>query len=640
MKKLGKLLRNMLLVCGVLFIIVLLLPDDEEMSANQEQTGVETASGIGTQTGTETASGAETLEGAEHVASAAENPFPEDMVKEKQTEIKGDGKDQATVFVYMNGSDLESEDGEATEDLCEMLAANISSQVNVLVETIGTKSWSKRLGIASDHTQRYKAEAGNLVLVDDSLGQLDCTSPDTLADFISWGAENYPANRYILIFWDHGAGPVYGFGYDEHQSEDSVLTIDEIQTAIHQSGIYFDIIGMDSCIMSSLELCCAMYNYCDYMILSEDFESGYGWSYTGWLNALSENTSISSEKLGKIIVDDMIAQSSDPVQEKHGSPMQAQDHAKITVLISADGVDIEEEQQVQYWNQKYLIFDFPVTLKSDWKKSTVLFKGVLSINDVPASKISFLVKCQDNKVQKPEMKRRDMHSAFVSYSRKDISQVAFVMMGIRKARPDLEMFFDVESMHSGEDWEKRIKREIDEKDILFLCWSVHASKSVWVDREWRYAYAKKGADGIDPIPLESAQKCPPPKELEKKHFNENLLFVVESNRESRAFGKSGQITVLECKTMELHRWSQQNIIIGRENQERCNLSLDSRNVSRQHLLLEAKDRDGMYTVRDLGSTGHTYLVSEKREQILEPEWEYKVPVGTVLRLANRYIIVL
>lgn len=121
MKKLGKLLRNMLLVCGVLFIIVLLLPDDEEMPANQEQTGVETAAGIGTQTGTETAAG------AEHAAGAAENSFPEDMVKEKQTEIKGDGKDQATVFVYMNGSDLESEDGEATEDLCEMLAANISS---------------------------------------------------------------------------------------------------------------------------------------------------------------------------------------------------------------------------------------------------------------------------------------------------------------------------------------------------------------------------------------------------------------------------------------------------------------------------------------------------------------------------------
>ena len=333
MKKLGKLLRNLLIICGVLFIIALLLPDEEEMPADQEQTSVETASGIGTQTGTETASGAEALAGAEHAAGAAENPFPEDMVKEKQTEIKGDGKDQATVFVYMNGSDLESEDGEATEDLCEMLAANISSQVNVLVETIGTKSWSKRLGIASDHTQRYKAEAGNLVLVDDSLGQLDCTSPDTLADFISWGAENYPANRYILIFWDHGAGPVYGFGYDEHQSEDSVLTIDEIQTAIRQSGIYFDIIGMDSCIMSSLELCCAMYNYCDYMILSEDFESGYGWSYTGWLNALSENTSISSEKLGKIIVDDMIADNEE--NGEGASTLALIDESYMKVLYTA-----------------------------------------------------------------------------------------------------------------------------------------------------------------------------------------------------------------------------------------------------------------------------------------------------------------
>ena len=42
MKKLGKLLRNLLIVCGVLFIIALLLPDEEEKPADQEQTSVET----------------------------------------------------------------------------------------------------------------------------------------------------------------------------------------------------------------------------------------------------------------------------------------------------------------------------------------------------------------------------------------------------------------------------------------------------------------------------------------------------------------------------------------------------------------------------------------------------------------------
>ncbi|MFR6590088.1 MAG: clostripain-related cysteine peptidase [Gallintestinimicrobium sp.] len=195
----------------------------------------------------------------------------------------------------MNGSDLESEDGEATEDLCEMLAANISSQVNVLVETIGTKAGQKAWNCLRSHAA-LKAEAGNLVLVMTASASWIVHRRIRLLIYFL-GRRKLSASRYILIFWDHGAGPVYGFGYDEHQSEDSVL-IDEIQTAIRQA-VYFDIIGMDSCIMSSLELCCAMYNYCDYMILSEDFESGYGWSYTGWLNALSENTSISSESLGK-----------------------------------------------------------------------------------------------------------------------------------------------------------------------------------------------------------------------------------------------------------------------------------------------------------------------------------------------------
>ena len=76
-----------------------------------------------------------------------------------------------------------------------------------------------------------------------------------------------------------------------------------------------------------------MYNYCDYMILSEDFESGYGWSYTGWLNALSENTSISSEELGKIIVDDMIA---DNEENGEGSSTLALiDESYMKVLYTA-----------------------------------------------------------------------------------------------------------------------------------------------------------------------------------------------------------------------------------------------------------------------------------------------------------------
>ena len=213
----------------------------------------------------------------------------------------------ATVLVYLNGSDLESEAGEASADIDEMLASGIGENANVVIETLGTSKW-QNYGIASDHTQRYIVNQGKLELVDDSLGQLDTTDPNTLADFISWGVKNYPADRYILVLWDHGAGPVYGFGYDEFQSEESAMTLDEMKQALDANpDVHFDIIGMDCCIMGSLETCVALQPYCDYMVVSEDFEPGVGWSYEGWMSMLEQNPGIDTVELGKVIVDDMIA---------------------------------------------------------------------------------------------------------------------------------------------------------------------------------------------------------------------------------------------------------------------------------------------------------------------------------------------
>ena len=220
---------------------------------------------------------------------------------------QGSGSGSATVLVYLNGSDLESQAGEATSDIAEMIESKIGAKANVVIETLGTSEWQD-YNIASDHTQRYIVNQGKLELVDDSLGQLDTTDPDTLADFISWGVKNYPADRYILVLWDHGAGPVYGFGYDEFQSEGSAMTLDEMKQALDANpNVHFDIIGMDCCIMGSLETCVALQPYCDYMVVSEDFEPGVGWSYEGWMGMLEQNPGIDTVELGKVIVDDMIA---------------------------------------------------------------------------------------------------------------------------------------------------------------------------------------------------------------------------------------------------------------------------------------------------------------------------------------------
>lgn len=227
----------------------------------------------------------------------------ETVVREPLVTLKGDGKDRVTVLVYMNGSDLETQDGEATSDLGEMIAAGAGGNVTVAVETLSTKRWKSTYGISSKTAQRYEVTDRGLKLVQDGLGDLQVGEAKPLTDFIRWGAKQYPADRYILILWNHGAGPVYGYGYNDKNGSDDTLNAYEMRKAIMDAGVTFDIIGMDCCIMSSLEQCCALYDCCDYTVLSEDFESGYGWYYTDWLKALRRNSSLSSLELGKLIVD-------------------------------------------------------------------------------------------------------------------------------------------------------------------------------------------------------------------------------------------------------------------------------------------------------------------------------------------------
>ena len=224
--------------------------------------------------------------------------------REKRTQLQGNGKDIITVMVYMCGTDLESKSGMATADLNEMLHAELSDQVNVIVETGGTSAWKNSV-ISSRTNQRYQVTNKGLVLLEDNLGKRSMVEPETLTDFISFCAKNYPADRNILIFWDHGGGSLAGYGYDEHFAG-SAMTLDEIGTALQGARTTFDWIGFDACLMGALETAVVLEPYADYMIASEEVEPGIGWHYTGWLTALSQDTSLSTPRLGKKLIDDYI----------------------------------------------------------------------------------------------------------------------------------------------------------------------------------------------------------------------------------------------------------------------------------------------------------------------------------------------
>ncbi|NLW12112.1 MAG: peptidase C11 [Clostridiaceae bacterium] len=227
-----------------------------------------------------------------------------EQARPKLTALAGSGQDQVTIMVYLLGTDLESRSGMATMDLQEMLAADLSDNVNIVLETGGTAKW-KNDQISSNTNQRYLIDSDGLKLLEADLGKKSMVDPANLTNFIKYSEEKFPADRYMFIFWDHGGGSVTGYGYDEHFKGDT-MTLAEIGTALSGADCKFDIVGFDACLMATLETAFVVEPYADYLIASEELEPGIGWYYTGWLNTLSQNSSIATIDLGKKLIDDYI----------------------------------------------------------------------------------------------------------------------------------------------------------------------------------------------------------------------------------------------------------------------------------------------------------------------------------------------
>ena len=83
---------------------------------------------------------------------------PSNNARERYTKLVGNGDDQVTVMVYLCGTDLESEYGMATSDLKEMLAADLSDNVNVVVQTGGASKWKNNV-VSSSSAISWSAES-------------------------------------------------------------------------------------------------------------------------------------------------------------------------------------------------------------------------------------------------------------------------------------------------------------------------------------------------------------------------------------------------------------------------------------------------------------------------------------------------
>ena len=166
------------------------------------------------------------------IVSKAGTPDPTATVETDETDnvVVTDGNTR-TIMVYAIGTDLESEGACLTADVKEMLAANPGDGVNIVLQTGGCNEYHNNFGMKGGITQRFSIIDGNIEeLDDDDIKKASMVDAGTLEDFIKFSKENYPADHYILVMWDHGGGVPLSFGFDE--VHDGTLTEIEMADAI------------------------------------------------------------------------------------------------------------------------------------------------------------------------------------------------------------------------------------------------------------------------------------------------------------------------------------------------------------------------------------------------------------------------
>ena len=219
-----------------------------------------------------------------------------------KTMFKGE-YDGWTIFVYLCGTELEEEGGNATNDINEMYLSGESDSVRFIVQTGGAGKWQNDYVDASK-TQRFLVQNSEIKLVDELDKLYNMGDSDTFRDFVSWGLENYGAEHNAFILWNHGGGSITGVCMDGQYEQDS-LTVRALDDAFSAAlgDKMIDFIGFDACLMSTMEVANTLSSYAKYMCASEEIIPGSGWDYTSIGTYLAEVPGADGEELGIAVCD-------------------------------------------------------------------------------------------------------------------------------------------------------------------------------------------------------------------------------------------------------------------------------------------------------------------------------------------------
>lgn len=218
-----------------------------------------------------------------------------------------------TVLYWLNGNnDLEPH---LVRNLMDTEKVGSSDQVNIVAqlsrpsqEVVHGPDSKKRTGLDGDWTgmrRYYINKGGSRTGLKNKAVEIQESSPNhgdpaTLADFLKWGIEQYPAQRYMVVLGDHGKG-FQGMGFDYLHRD--VLDLGELKSALSQvqsqTGVKPDVLVMDACEMGAVEVAYQLRDQARYLVASEEIVGAVGLPHREVLSQLTADPARGAEEIAR-----------------------------------------------------------------------------------------------------------------------------------------------------------------------------------------------------------------------------------------------------------------------------------------------------------------------------------------------------
>ncbi|RKZ25380.1 hypothetical protein DRQ26_05960, partial [bacterium] len=234
-----------------------------------------------------------------------------------------------TIMVYIGGDNNLSP--YINSDCDEMETVGSDANINIVAQIDGRynalegvygyddylgNDWQtvRRYYIQSPNTNNGRIDHGFI----QDLGELNSEDPEVVKQFIFWAVKNYPAKRYLLVLWNHGAGwakkkstspsdITKGIIFDDTDGDNTGLNAsngelaDIFEDVRDTIGHSLDILAFDACIVGMEEIEYEVLGYVDFLVHSEASVPGNGYDYA-FIDAFADNPTALTECLADSIV--------------------------------------------------------------------------------------------------------------------------------------------------------------------------------------------------------------------------------------------------------------------------------------------------------------------------------------------------